>query len=1235
MKKRPSFVSTKQKIVAIFTVTMMLLQICLPTAVWAASLLSNESITAAMSSQAFRKSSSNAYLYEQASFDDASYVGSQNIKSFRERLVANKINLGKPTFVPIGSDITIFIPTYPTGKLIGDAYVQNRYIRQQVFDLLGRHLIYAADKNTSDVAQINTLYENAFIFAKAHPSINFGANLDATIRDEISKDTGIDMIWPEVRIINNESVVVPVVYLKTTTINDNKVTKTITEFVGSAVTLGSITLDHAVLTLGANTMLKTKNNITLSKDSLIASGGDVNLVVGGTLNLIGSKITGTKDVNIIAKEVNVKAVVVPFQDRYGSGTKLGSVSSVNATTGNISIRSTGGDITFEASTATASNGSITLNSAANISIQPVFLSYQGDSSYGAWIINNSSVNIVGSKLSSRDTISLYAEGAITITSSELISTQGGIELLAQQGIYVLDEQGNTQVNRQKIKGRTKGTSSDFNTWAVRSVLNAGKGVLMDTEAGDITLRAAKISSTEGTGVYARNGKVHLLVTKEQSQHYLNMVRKGTWTIKTKTEEDIVETPLPNSIVGGFSVEALHGVNVEYTGKKDSTLAQQIAEYEKMPDMKWMATLYNNGQVNGNVSWDQVELVYKHIHESNTSLSPAAMAIIAIAVCVAMGPAGAGWIGSGGTITAVGPIAGPVLSAGATTLATSAAQNLAAGKGLEGTLKAITSDDSLKNLAISMATAGAMSYLKVDQMTMFGDSAKDITPMQNLGNQAYQAVVSSTVSAGISVTVNGGNLNDYKKAFTQGLAVNAINTLGEKMAHEIGIAFDNGSTLQTALKYIAHAGSGCIVGTLSAKANGEHTSQGACYAGAGGAVVGEIIASNYRTSDEVQNAKNALDSYIEENGDQVSYLRAQGYTNQEILNELSSRTDLQAMMNQMDQLRQKGVDLSKLGAAISAFAAGANASNINVAATMGETTAENNALALYASSSVLTEAIDSLERGAVRFVGGASGVSLSIAYMLKDTVILVADVQGAKDYIESGGLRGSKESFDKMTQLMAGLGEVATHPVDTLNLLSAYYQKQLDAAAAEYGEGNDFTAGVIFGKNAGDIYAVLRTLPEAAKLAYKIRAKRTATDTEVIVETEIATNNSTSSTVQQNNLVGNSFDEYVAATKLKALDELGLLERQERLPTPDIDGRNYVKPDYTIYNTKGEVVAYADAKAGLEIPFDAQARGLIEWSKTTKTKALIYYTPQGTTPISPYLLNYARQAGVVIKQVGVK
>jgi len=920
MKKRPSFVSTKQRVVAVFTVTMMLLQICLPTVAWAASLLSNESISAAMSTQAFRKSSSNSHLYEQATFDDASDVGSQNIKTFRERLVAAKTNLGKPTFVPIGSDITIFVPTYPTGKLIGDAYVQNRYIRQQVFDLLGRHLIYASSDNTSEVSQINTLYDNAFTFAKANPTLNFGANLSSTTLANLATD----MIWPEVRVINNESVVVPILYLTASTINGNKVTKTTTEFTGAAASIGSITLDHSTLTLGAKTMLSTKNGITLGNDALIKSDGDINLAVGGTLNLIGSKITGAKDVNIIAKEVNIKSVVIPFQDRYGSGTKLGSVSSVNSSTGNIFIRSTGGDITFEGSTATASNGSITLDSAKNISIQPVFLSYQGDGSYGAWIIDKSSVNIVGSKLSARDTISLYAEGAITITSSQLRSTQGGIELLAQQGIYVLDEQGNTQVSRQKIKGRTQGTSSEFNTWAVRSVLSAGKGVLMDTAEGDITLRAAQISSTEGTGVYARNGKVHLLVTKEQSQYYLNMVKKGTWTIKTRTVEQNNETAVPNSIVGGFAVEALQGVDVEYTGLVDTNgkpiedLDTQMDVYKTMPELAWMAELRNNPDVS--TAWNQVKLIKINKDKTSRQLSPAAMAVIAIAVAVATGGGGAALL-SGSSITgaAAGTTWAAVSNAAFTTLVTQASSSILAGNSLSQTLKNMSSEDSLKSLAISMVTAGAMQNT---QLEMFKVAENAPTTAITLAQQAGQAVVNATVQAGVSVAISGGNSEAYKKAFTQALASDAINSIGQKITTKI----TNSTSLTDASKYITHAALGCLSASVTSKLNDTDV-EPACLSSAAGAVIGQALTAK---ADKLQSELTAWESDLYKGGTQVK---------------------LSQMNEKINYFRSQGIDLSRLIAGMAAFAFGGD---VNAAASGAVTVAKSNMARAVDTAKLLRE-----------------------------------------------------------------------------------------------------------------------------------------------------------------------------------------------------------------------------------------------------------------------------------------
>lgn len=117
--------------------------------------------------------------------------------------------------------------------------------------------------------------------------------------------------------------------------------------------------------------------------------------------------------------------------------------------------------------------------------------------------------------------------------------------------------------------------------------------------------------------------------------------------------------------------------------------------------------------------------------------------------------------------------------------------------------------------------------------------------------------------------------------------------------------------------------------------------------------------------------------------------------------------------------------------------------------------------------------------------------------------------------------------------------------------------------------------------------------------------------------------------------GMEFDNYVRSTKLRGVDEAGLLQTQTQLPTPDFPGQSYVRPDYTIWNTQGKIAAIADAKTSPHIPFDNQARGLLEWTAATaEAKTLIYYTPTGESTVSGDLLKAARAMGVTVMQIGV-
>lgn len=896
-----SYVTFKQRITGWLVAAFLLSQIFIPSIAAAATLVSNTSISSAMLSSQFQKSQNSNYQYEQAVFGDSQFISGKNITTFHDDLIASKINVGAPKFVPIAGDITIFVPTYPVGKLIGDNYVQNRYIRQQIINALGRHLIDAAT-DTDEIAQINRLYNNAKTFAiNNNATYKYGDNLAANVT------ITIDMVWPERRTINGEEVMVPILYLTQDTltkfaINDHKI-----EFLGGSATFKTVTLDHTKLVSGVNTLIKTTGDLKTT-NSTISSEGNISLVVGGTLSLLSSAVDATKNIFILAGQVNAKTLLQPFFDKNGSGTRLGRITNINSSTGNITIGSLS-DIQFEGSTVTATNGSITLNANNNINILPIATSSERWYSNGSWFNTISSLDVVGSKLSANEMISLAAGGEINITASQIISTLGGVELLAQNGIYVLDDQGQTLVKRQKYTRRTSIESSDFKSWAIRSVLNAGKGVLLATEEGDIKLKAAQITSSDGTTINARNGKVHLLITKEQSQYLYNSVRRGTWTTNTDNRQDVTETPIYNAIVGGIAVEALQGVDIEYAGAADIvtydmdengrlittstpvTLDDQMQEFRKMPGMKWMTDIYDNrnGKYGTKVDWQKVDLLYKHVKQTNTALTPALMIIIVIIVSILTDGAGSAIVGDGAATATAGTMTAAevaIAQAAVTTLATSATVNLAEGKGFEGTLDAMMSDDGLKSLAIAMATAGALSYLNINELKLFGDQTKGMT-LQALSNQAYQAVVSATVTAGISVTINGGNRDDFKKQFTYSLAANAFNQLGQNLSDKI----TQSPTLTEASKYIAHAGMGCLTAGLTSKLSNQDFNN-ACVSGAGGAVLSQAI------TDKLQ--------------DDIRDLVTQA-------NDNPSSNNVKNVVDHLIFYQKNGVNITKLIAAITAFA----------------------------------------------------------------------------------------------------------------------------------------------------------------------------------------------------------------------------------------------------------------------------------------------------------------------------
>ena len=217
----------------------------------------------------------------------------------------------------------------------------------------------------------------------------------------------------------------------------------------------------------------------------------------------------------------------------------------------------------------------------------------------------------------------------------------------------------------------------------------------------------------------------------------------------------------------------------------------------------------------------------HYHESG--LTPAAAAVIAIAVAVCTAGTGAALVGAAATSTT-----GAVASAAFTSLVTQASISLADNGGnLGATLKDLGSRSSVRALATSMVTAG-LTNVSISG----GQSLNQMAGLSNLGDTGRSLAtgsVSSTTVEGIAgrAVVNAGVSTALEgTSFRQGLINGTVADVSAIGASAIGSTWGGtGTDPNAAWQTLAHGALGCAEAGLTG---------GNCGAGAAGAATESIL-----------------------------------------------------------------------------------------------------------------------------------------------------------------------------------------------------------------------------------------------------------------------------------------------------------------------------------------------------------------------------------------------------------
>ncbi|NPU94665.1 MAG: hypothetical protein HPY82_22360 [Gammaproteobacteria bacterium] len=912
--------------------------------------------------QTFQYTSNPKYLYQGSAVGEAQLI--VDGLTYFEKSLEKKYIKAFPNrqWVPIAYDITFFIQTVGAlPKKVGTPYIERGLVKEQLTKLLGRSWVGGYE---TPEEQAYSLYENGVKLAS-----QWGLSYGQRLNKEQIWTIPYDVIWPEIRIIQGQNVLVPIVYLSQPTHNAQQVNGNLLSFGSADLNYQSIFVDGAKIEGRREALINLDGSFKNTEGELIA--GTISVSAGESIENISGIISGD-EVSLVASRIRNSTLVVRYDYGFGyneTAKQIGIIKSL----GDININSSG-DVISEGGTFSA-QGDLTIEAGGSVYLvsQPV-TDYRSQS--GAyWSDTESATKQIQTQLSGDD-IAILAMETIRLEGA-ILQSRGTIKLLAGMGVYILNSVdeiygSNTfDVSSGGVFGsETSIIEEKKQADVVRTLIKAGADLSIHTVYGDVVLRSVDFRAGGTVLITSDSGMIDLQLAKNFDYYSYKEDSSDTFTFYSTGRGHSIESGVYNDILakGQIALNADQGIRVEYAGNGD--IGSTINTLSQTPSLSWMAGLTSRSDVD----WVAVQLANESWDYEAQGLTEAGAAIVAIAVAVATGGAGSAIVGEAFASAAMNTVAAGVMQAAVTTMATQASVSLAGnGFDISATLNEMGSKESIRALATSMVTAGLLSGVN---HALFSD-VPGLT-----GNgldfpssaQAIQAVVHATINAGVSTVVQGGNMSDFGDSFYSAMAMNAVNTLGAQLANEIGFARDIPDPerrISVAHQYIAHAALGCALGASSIvieNGNSDAVESG-CWSGAGGAVIGEYIAQQHRE---------------DLNADLKAWLKEQ-----RILE--GGNPSKEEYMQHVFEFQQRGIDLARLSAALMAYAVGGD---VNTAAAAAGNSAENNALHLILvmalTTWVLYEGDGNLLIGLDKIGAGEDQLSQAINGVITDGVTLIAN-----------------------------------------------------------------------------------------------------------------------------------------------------------------------------------------------------------------------------------------------------
>lgn len=488
-----------------------------------------------------------------------------------------------------------FSSDYMLGKLgfnadnawrrLGDGQYETRLIRDAVLAQTGQRFL--ASNLTSDADQFRYLMDNA-LASKDALSLSVGVTLT---RQQVGALTH-DIVWMENRVVDGQSVLVPVLYLAQAESRNVR---------GSSLIQGrdlSLVTGGDLLNVGT---LRASNNLTAVSSASVYNGGLME--AGNNLSVLAQdSIRNAMAGEIRASEVSLRAVngditndATAIQVRDGAGMRTltdNSASSITAT-GNLALNA-GRDLINRS---TLEGGKdVTLTAGRDLSLLPV-----SDTSVKHAFSDGGHKSSITTDVKNR-AASVTAGGNLTMQAGQDVNIIGShatagkaLNIEAGRDINIGSVSDVHNVEGREKHGKKRIKTEDDQTTQVASVLTAGANFV--SRAGrDTTLVASKISAGNEAYLYS-GGQMNLLAAQDSTHTLYDMKKNSGWGSK-KTQRDEV-TRITN-------VGSVINTGGDLTLKSGGDQTYQLAKLQSGKDI----TLDSGGAI----TFEAVKDLHQESHE---------------------------------------------------------------------------------------------------------------------------------------------------------------------------------------------------------------------------------------------------------------------------------------------------------------------------------------------------------------------------------------------------------------------------------------------------------------------------------------------------------------------------------------------------------------------------------------------------------------------------------------------